>query len=247
MKRRILLAIALMLGLAANASAGVSEVCENANGALQASPVTVTLCATPVSGDLIRVDAYADGTSAPTFTVPADYSQLGSTIALGGSGAIASFYYVVGICVGSCPSTVLIEDNGGGSNERSWITRIYSGENTTTPFDPGTTSQPGSLTTDILTLSGLTTTNSPDMLSVFAAQDTSGGGTPTVSYSSPLSQTKTWQLSASWQSFFAADGLLSSSGATGNQTLTFSAEPSEAVGIMAAIEPATALSGSLVF
>jgi hypothetical protein len=243
MKRRILLTIALVLGLAANASAGVAIVCKNADGANQSSPVTVTLCATPTAGELVRVDVFAVGSSLPVFTVPSGYSQLGST-ATWADNAIASFYLV---CVSGCSSTVSVADTGGGSNERSWITRIYSGENTTTPFDPATTSQPGSLTASTLTLSGLSPVNSPDMLSVFAAQETSGGGSPTATYSSPLSLTEPWQLSGSWESLFAADGLLSSSGATGNMTVTLSAEPGELLGIMASIQPALTLSGSLVY
>ena len=171
------------------------------------------------------------------FTPPAGYSQLGSIEATATGEYCGLFYHVWS---SGDPTAVSFADNYAGSTERNYVTATYAGENTATPFDPNNTpSCPGSLSGAALTLAGVAPSSSNNLLASFWAEANNSGGSPSASYSSPLTQMTSYQLATSWNENYVANGALSASGSTGSKTATFSLMPSGGVGFMVAIQPAT--------
>ncbi len=218
-------------------SAGVTPTGSNAGGQFGAwSPASVSLYSGTTNGNLVMVMLCVSGT-VTAFTPPAGYSQLGSIEATSTGEYCGLFYHVWS---SGDPTVVSFADNYAASTERNYVTVTYSGENTTRPFDPNATpSCPGSLSSSSLTLSALSPSGSGDLLASFWAEANASGGSPTATYTSPLTQMTSYQLATSWNKNYVANGALSASGSTGNKAATFSLPPSGGVGFIIAIQPAT--------
>ena len=172
-----------------------------------------------------------------TFTPPAGYGQLGSIGATSTGEYCGLFYHVWST---GDPMVVSFADNFATPTERDYITATYSGENTVTPFDPSKTpGGPGTLSGTSLTLPALSPSGSNDLLASFWAEANMSSGSPTVTYSSPLTPMMSYQLPTSWNKNFVANGALSASGSTGNKAATFSMAPTSGVGFIVALQPAT--------
>ena len=129
-------------------------------------------------------------------------------------------------------------DDDNNQLDRIYIATSYSGENTSTPFDPNFTPSQNGASSASVTLSALSPSGASDMLTFFGAEYTNGGGSFTPTYTSPLAQYNSEQFSGSWEEMFAADATLSNSGSTGNQTMTATGADYTG-GFMIAIQSAT--------
>ena len=219
---------------------GVTATGSNASGKFGAfSPTSVSVYSGTTNGNLVMVMLCVSG-SVTAFTPPAGYSQLGSIEATSTGEYCGLFYHVWSA---GDPTVVSFADNYAGSTERDYVTATYSGEDTTTPFDPSKTpSCPGNLSGATLTLAAVSPSGANDLLASFWAEANNSGGSATATYSAPLSQMTSYHLATSWNQNYVANGALSASGSTGSKGATFSLTPSGGVGFIIAIQPATGAS-----
>ena len=218
-------------------AAGVTPTGSNASGKFGTwSPTSVSLYSGTTNGNLVMVMLCVSG-PVTTFTPPAGYSQLGSIEATSTGEYCGLFYHVWS--TGDPIIVSFADDYVATGTERNYITATYSGENTTTPFDPNTPSYPGSLSGATLTLSGVSPSGSGDLLASFWAEVNMSGGSPTVTYTSPLTEMTSYQMPKSWNKNYVANGALSASGSTGKKAATFSMAPNSGIGFIIAIQPAT--------
>ena len=164
--------------------AGVTRHGTNQGGASTYSPLAVNLYAGTANNDLVVV-AYCVVSDPVTFMPPSDYTQLGSNQRIGAVGFTCGLFYHVWHTGDTLAPPFSDDDNN--QTDRIYIATSYSGENTSTPFDPNTTpSQNGASSTSV-TLSAVSPSGVGDMLTFFGAEYTNGGGSFTPTYTSPLS------------------------------------------------------------
>jgi hypothetical protein len=219
----------------ATASNGITRHGTNQGGLITYSPLTVNLYAGTSNNDLVLVD-YCVAANPVTFAPPSGYTQLGSNQRVGAAGFTCGLFYHVWHS-GDTPAPSF-SDNDNNQHDRIYITTSYSGENTSTPFDPNNTPSQNGASSANLTLSAVSPSGAGDMLTFFGAEYTNGGGSFVPTYTSPLAQYNSEQFSGSWEEMFAADATLGNSGSTGNQTMTATGADYTG-GFMIAIQPAT--------
>src|ERR1700723_1540940 len=219
----------------ATASNGITRHGTNQGGLITHSPLTVNLYAGTSNNDLVVVD-YCVAANPVTFAPPSGYTQLGSNQRVGAAGFTCGLFYHVWHSGDSLAPS--FSDNNSNQLDRIYIMTSYSGENTSTPFDPNNTPSQNGASSANLTLSALSPSGAGDMLTFFGAEYTNGGGSFVPTYTSPLAQYNSEQFSGSWEEMFAADATLSNSGSTGNQTMTATGADYTG-GFMIAIRPAT--------
>lgn len=231
----ILVVILCWTGVAV--AAAPTRICTSSGGSSVFSPQTVALCGSTVNNDLVIVLYCECEASTDTLTPPSGYTQLGTNAtSTGASTACGIFYH---LWKTGDPTSLSFADSGVTQADRVYLTESIGGQNTTTPFDPNTTPSQGSTATTSVTLTAVSPTGTTDYLSSLWFQYTSGGGTPTPTYTSPLAQYATFQIATAWESIFGADATLSASGSTGNKTFT-SAGSSDTLGFMIAVQPPSA-------
>jgi hypothetical protein len=177
---------------------------------------------------------FCTGDTAISFTPPTGYTQLGSNQQIGPSLSCGLFYHVWQTGDTLAPS---FSDNGS-DIDRFYIASSYSGESTSSPFDPSTIPSQNGGSSASVTLSAVSPTGASDLLTFYGFEETIGGGSYTPTYTSPLAQFNSEEFSGSWEEMFAANASLSSSGSTGNKTMTATGA-NETGGFMIAIRPAT--------
>ena len=215
---------------------GISRHGTNQGGDSIYPPLSVNLYAGTTDNDLVVVE-YCVAADPVIFTPPNGYTQLGSNQRIGAAGFTCGLFYHVWHGGDSLAASFSDDDNN--QLDRVYIATSYSGENTSTPFDPNSSPSQNGASSASVTLSALSPSGAGDMLAFFGAEYTNGGGSFTPSYTSPLAQYNSEQFSGSWEEMFAADGILGSSGSTGDQTMTATGVDYTG-GFMIAIQPATA-------
>jgi hypothetical protein len=215
-------------------SNGVIRHGTSEGGAVGFSPTTINLYATTANDDLVMV-CFCAGNDPLIFTPPGGYTQLGSNQEIGISTNCGLFYHIWQTGDTLAPSFV----DTAGDNEHFYIATSYSGENTSSPFDPNATPSQNGNSSDSITLSAVSPAGASDMLTFCGFEETFGGGSYTPTYTSPLTQFDSEQIGGSWLEMFEADASLTSSGSTGGMEMT-TAGADDTGGFMIAIQPVTA-------